>query len=176
MTTAEGAFIESERLVLATPAAATATLLAPHAPAAAAALRAIPHAPGRRRLRRLSIVRPTCGIDLDAYGFVVARGEGVRLLGCQYETSVFSGRAPEGGVLLRALLGGTFDPGLVDADDGAIAAQARRRSAARRPASPAIPTSSTSGAHAPEFHNTTSRTPTASAPSTTPSRGCPGSP
>jgi oxygen-dependent protoporphyrinogen oxidase len=55
---------------------------------------------------------------------VVARGEGVKLLGCQYETSVFPGRAPEGGVLLRALLGGTFDPGLVDADDAAIAAQA----------------------------------------------------
>ena len=45
VTTAERAFIESDRLVLATPAAATATLLAPHAPAAAAALRAIPHAP-----------------------------------------------------------------------------------------------------------------------------------
>ena len=45
VTTADGAFIESERLVLATPAAATAALLAPHAPEAAAALRAIPHAP-----------------------------------------------------------------------------------------------------------------------------------
>ena len=123
VTTAEGAFIESDRLVLATPAAATATLLAPHAPAAAAALRAIPHAPvavvcvGFRGAGDL-------GMDLDAYGFVVARGEGVKLLGCQYETSVFPGRAPEGGVLLRALLGGTFDPGLVDGDDAAIAALA----------------------------------------------------
>jgi oxygen-dependent protoporphyrinogen oxidase len=54
---------------------------------------------------------------------VVARGEGVRLLGCQYESSVFPDRAPTGGVLLRALLGGTFDPGLVDTDDGAIASQ-----------------------------------------------------
>jgi oxygen-dependent protoporphyrinogen oxidase len=123
VTTLEGAFIESERLVLATPAAATATLLAPHAPDAAAALRAIPHAPvavvcaGFRAAEGL-------GVDLDAYGFVVARGEGVRMLGCQYETSVFSDRAPAGGVLLRALLGGTFDPGLVDADDATIAAQA----------------------------------------------------
>jgi protoporphyrinogen/coproporphyrinogen III oxidase len=120
---ANGATIESERLVLATPAATTAALLAPHAPPAAAALRAIPHAP----------VAVVCaafrsssglGIDLDAYGFVVARGEGVKLLGCQYETSVFPDRAPEGGVLLRALLGGTFDPDLVDGDDHAIAAQA----------------------------------------------------
>jgi oxygen-dependent protoporphyrinogen oxidase len=123
VTTGDGVFLESERLVLATPAAATAALLAPHAPGAAAVLRAIPHAPvavvcaGFRSAEGL-------GVDLDAYGFVVARGEGVRLLGCQYETSVFTDRAPAGGVLLRALLGGTFDPDLVDADDGAIAAQA----------------------------------------------------
>jgi oxygen-dependent protoporphyrinogen oxidase len=123
VTTADGAFIEGERLVLATPAAATAALLAPHAPDAATAFRAIPHAPvavvcmGFRAAADL-------GMDLAAYGFVVARGEGVRTLGCQYETSVFSDRAPEGGVLLRALLGGTFDPGLVDADDATIAAQA----------------------------------------------------
>jgi len=124
VTTAEGAFIESEQLVLATPAAATATLLAPHAPAAAAALRAIPHAPVAVVCVGFRSSTPDLGMDLDAYGFVVARGEGVKLLGCQYETSVFPGRAPEGGVLLRALLGGTFDPSLVDADDAAIAAQA----------------------------------------------------
>ena len=111
-----GATIESERLVLATPAATTAALLAPHAPAAAGALRAIPHGP----------VAVVCAgfRTADGLGVVVARGEGVRLLGCQYESSVFPDRAPAGGVLLRALLGGTFDPGLVDADDGAIANQA----------------------------------------------------
>src|SRR5262249_41291217 len=101
----------------------TAALLARLAPDATTALRAIPHAPvavvclGFRSAADL-------GVDLDAYGFVVARGEGVSVLGCQYETSVFPGRAPEGGVLLRALLGGTFDPALVDADDGALASRA----------------------------------------------------
>jgi oxygen-dependent protoporphyrinogen oxidase len=127
--------IEAERLVLATPAAATADLLAPHAPAAAAALRAIPHAPvavvclGFRSAEGL-------GVDLGAYGFVVARGEGVKLLGCQYESSVFAGRAPAGGALLRGLLGGTFEPALVDADDATLAAQAisdlRRAAGLRR--------------------------------------------
>jgi protoporphyrinogen/coproporphyrinogen III oxidase len=62
-------------------------------------------------------------MDLDSYGFVVARGEGLKLLGCQIESSVFPGRAPEGGVLLRALVGGAFDPGLVDADDGTLATE-----------------------------------------------------
>jgi oxygen-dependent protoporphyrinogen oxidase len=128
VVTETGATIDSERLVLATPAATTAALLSPHAPAATAALRAIPHAPVAvvcvGFLRAAAGVDIDIGIDLDAYGFVVARGEGIRLLGCQYETSVFPDRAPAGGVLLRALLGGTFDPELVDADDGAIAAQA----------------------------------------------------
>jgi oxygen-dependent protoporphyrinogen oxidase len=124
-----GAPIEVERVVLATPAAATAALLEPHAPEAAAALRAIPHAPVAVvclgfRAGRAQGEGSDLGIDLDSYGFVVARGEGISLLGCQYDSSVFPGRAPEGGVLLRALLGGTFDPALVDSDDAAIANQA----------------------------------------------------
>jgi oxygen-dependent protoporphyrinogen oxidase len=118
----DGGTIEAERLVLATPAAATAELLAPHAPEAAAALRTIPHAP----------VAVVClgfrgggniGIDLDAYGFVAARGENVRLLGCQYESSVFPDRAPPGGVLLRALIGGSFAPSVVDGAEGVIAGE-----------------------------------------------------
>ena len=132
-----GAPIEAERVVLATPAAATAALLAPLAPAAAEALRAIPHAPvAVVCLGFRAADAATLGIDLDSYGFVVARGEGLALLGCQFESSVFPGRAPDGGVLLRALLGGTFDPALVEADDEALAAQAigdlRRAAGLRR--------------------------------------------
>ncbi len=117
-----GATLDAERVVLATPAAASAALLGPHHAAAAEALRAIPHAPvavaclGFRAADAAAL-----GMDLDAYGFVVARGEGIALLGCQYESSVFPGRAPEGGVLLRAICGGTFDPELVDTDDATIA-------------------------------------------------------
>jgi oxygen-dependent protoporphyrinogen oxidase len=118
--------LDAERVVLATPAAATAALLAPHAPAAAEALRAIPHAPVAvvcLGFRAAATGAPDLGMDLDGYGFVVARGEGIKLLGCQYDSSVFPGRAPEGGVLLRALVGGAFEPALVDADDDALRAQ-----------------------------------------------------
>jgi len=119
-----GATIDAERVLLTTPAAASAALLAPLAPAATEALRAIPHAPvavvclGFRDADAGAL-----GMDLDGYGFVAARGEGIALLGCQYDSSVFPGRAPPGGVLLRALCGGTFDPGLVDADDATITGQ-----------------------------------------------------
>jgi oxygen-dependent protoporphyrinogen oxidase len=117
--------LEFETVLLATPAAATATLLEPHAPGAAGALRAIPHAPVAVVTLGFRSPPPgSLGMDLDAYGFVVARGEGVAMLGCQYETSVFPGRAPDGAVLVRALLGGTFNPELVDADDATLAAQA----------------------------------------------------
>ena len=117
------AAVETDRVVVATPAAKAASLLAPLAPDAAAALNAIPHAP-------VAVVSlgfesgEGLGMDLDAYGFVVARGENIALLGCQYETSVFAGRAPKGGVLLRALIGGSFAPALVDADDDALVALA----------------------------------------------------
>lgn len=137
----DGGPIEAERVVLATPAAATAALLAPHAPDAAAVLRAIPQAPVAVvclgfRAARAQGPGTDLGIDLDSYGFVVARGEGISLLGCQYDSLVFPGRAPEGGVLLRALLGGTFDPALVDGDDATIAGLAvdglRRAAGLRR--------------------------------------------
>jgi oxygen-dependent protoporphyrinogen oxidase len=124
-----GAPIDAERVVLATPAAVTAKLLAPLAPTAAAALSSMPFA--RVAVASLGF-RPAAGaagpadvgIDLAGYGFVVARGEGPTLLGCQYESSIFEHRAPPGAVLLRAILGGTFEPAIVDASDDAIAARA----------------------------------------------------
>jgi len=120
--TAGGKTFEAERLVLATPAAVTAALLAPESPEIARALRAIPHAPVAVVTLGFRSPPPgAMGMDLDAYGFVVARGEGIETLGCQYETSVFPGRGPDGAVLLRALVGGTFNPGLLDRDDAALA-------------------------------------------------------
>jgi oxygen-dependent protoporphyrinogen oxidase len=121
--------VDAERVVLATPAGVTAKLLASLAPAAAAALSSIPIAPvavaalGFRSPPQKDGA-PDVGMDLGAYGFIVARGEGPTLLGCQYESSIFEHRAPPGAVLLRALLGGTFEPAIVDADDRAIAASA----------------------------------------------------
>ena len=119
ITVAGGAAVEAERVVLATPAETTAALLEPYAPQIGEAFRTLVYAP-------VAVVclgfasADDLGVDLDGYGFVVARGERVRVLGCQYESSVFPGRAPPGGVLLRALIGGTFDPGIVEEADATI--------------------------------------------------------
>ncbi len=44
-----------------------------------------------------------------AYGFLVARGEGIRMLGCQYESATFRGRGPADTFLARSMFGGAVD-------------------------------------------------------------------
>jgi protoporphyrinogen/coproporphyrinogen III oxidase len=122
-----GAPLEAERVVVTTPARVAAKLVAPLAPAAGKALAGVPFAP--LAVTALGFRAPATGtldlgMDLAGYGFVVARGEGPTLLGCQYESSIFDERAPPGAALLRALQGGTFEPTLVDQTDDVIAARA----------------------------------------------------
>lgn len=110
VTLHDGRTLEADTVVLAAETQSAANLLRPLAPAAHQALAGMPAAPiavcclGFRNASAASL-----GMDLKAYGFLVARHQGPRLLGCQFESSTFSGRAPPGGVLLRALLGGAGD-------------------------------------------------------------------
>jgi len=55
-----------------------------------------------------------------AYGFLVARGEGIRMLGCQYETATFRGRGPDYTFLARSLFGGSVDPEAADLGDAQL--------------------------------------------------------
>ena len=57
----------------------------------------------------------------EAFGFLVPRGQGLRMLGTTYDTSMFAGRAPDGVRMFRTMLGGRRDPGVMTLDDGAIA-------------------------------------------------------
>lgn len=61
-----------------------------------------------------------------AYGFLVARGEGIRMLGCQYETATFRGRSPDGTFLTRSMFGGGVDPEAAKLDDGVLIDLTRR--------------------------------------------------
>ena len=120
-----GAGSESfDAVVLTTPAPATAVLLRPHLPAAADALAAIPYA-GVRVLglgfHRLDVPR-----ELDGFGFLVPRGQGVRSLGVLWTSSLYPDRAPPGRVLLRVLAGGRLDPAMLALDDDEALALARR--------------------------------------------------
>ena len=61
----------------------------------------------------------------NGFGFLVPRSEGIRSLGCLWDSSIFPGRAPSGKVLLRVILGGAHDPQVADLDDQTLARIAR---------------------------------------------------
>ena len=62
----------------------------------------------------------------NGFGFLVAQGENVRVLGVVFESTVWPGRAPDGHVLLRCIYGGGRDPEATRLDDAALLDQARR--------------------------------------------------
>lgn len=57
---------------------------------------------------------------LDGFGFVVPRGEGRAVLACTFSSVKYSGRAPEGFVLLRVFLGGALGAGDLEHEDAAL--------------------------------------------------------
>jgi oxygen-dependent protoporphyrinogen oxidase len=59
---------------------------------------------------------------LNGFGFLVPRGENVRLLGTVWNSSLFPGRAPEGMASFTSFLGGMTDPEIVSRSSDEIAA------------------------------------------------------
>ena len=107
---ADGPSALGRAIVLAVPAPSAADLLAPLLPDSSAALREIPHPP----LAVVSVVVPRLesGIcALRGFGALVAPGEGVRMLGTVWASSMFPDRASEGRALLSVFIGGATDPG-----------------------------------------------------------------
>jgi oxygen-dependent protoporphyrinogen oxidase len=60
------------------------------------------------------------GRSIKAFGGLFPSKEYENLLGILFPSSIFSGRAPEGGALLSVFSGGSRNPGLISLDDGAI--------------------------------------------------------
>jgi oxygen-dependent protoporphyrinogen oxidase len=63
---------------------------------------------------------------LDGYGYLVARSPGTETLGVVWESSLFSGRAPAGMVLLRVMIGGVRHPRVSGLPPAELLAIARR--------------------------------------------------
>lgn len=112
-----------DTVVLAVPAPAAATLLGGAMPALARELDEVHYAPVA--VAFLGFKKRDVRADLGGFGFLVAGGEGPRVLGCVFESTVWPDRAPEGHVLLRLIYGGARDPGAAELEDEALLAQAR---------------------------------------------------
>ena len=57
---------------------------------------------------------------LRGFGLLAARNQGVHLLGTLFSSSLFTGRAPAGQVLLTTFLGGAFEPEVIEWPDERI--------------------------------------------------------
>lgn len=113
---------QASQLVLATPSAVTASLLREHAPELAAAASAQVVAP--LAVVHLLLREEQVGADLQSFGFLALRNQGLRALGVQYASSIFPGQTAKGLVQLRILMGGVQDPSLLALGDDALLAEA----------------------------------------------------
>lgn len=122
--TNSGETYRSEGLVMAIPAVAASRLMAPMDKRQGAALAEIPYAPVLvfcTGFRRADIEH-----DLNGFGFLAPREQGVRALGCLWTSSIFEHRAPEGYVLLTTMYGGALDPKALDLNDRDLISQFTR--------------------------------------------------
>ena len=124
LTLDDGSTITAGAVIVAVPAWAAAPLLTPLSPAASQILRTIPFASSATVA--LGFRREDVGHPLDGYGLIVPRAEGLRCAACTFASTKFAARAPKGHVLLRAFLGGTRDPDVLQMDDAALGALVRR--------------------------------------------------
>ncbi len=107
--------LDTDRVVIATPADGAAALVRPLASELADELAAVEYAPIAvvvTAFDRTAVTHP-----LDGFGCLVPRLERRTLLGSLWNSSLFPGRAPEGAVLLSNFVGGARHAELIDRPD-----------------------------------------------------------
>ncbi len=121
----EGAgHLSADAIVIASPVQVSARLLHSLAPEAATLLAQVPVPP---------VVVVALGFSPTAarafpqgFGMLVSRGEGVRMLGCLWESRIYPERSPDDHLLARAMFGGRLDPTALELEDTELVALARR--------------------------------------------------
>ncbi len=114
----EGGREEADAVVLAAPAWNASSIvgrLDGELSIELAAIRSAPVAVVCTAFDESSVGRP-----VEGFGFLVPRGEGLRILGALWTSSIFEGRAPAGKVLLRNMIGGAHDAGALELEDGPL--------------------------------------------------------
>jgi oxygen-dependent protoporphyrinogen oxidase len=123
VATDAGGPIDAERVIVATETHVAARVLRYVDPALATLLGEIPYASSATI--SLGYRRADVPHALDGFGFVVPRTERRALLACTFSSVKYSGRAPEGHVLLRGFVGGALDAASLDRDDVSLVESVR---------------------------------------------------
>jgi protoporphyrinogen/coproporphyrinogen III oxidase len=114
----DGRTLAADAVVVATPARHAGTVTRSFDPDLCRTLQSIPEAP-------LVVVGLAYGEDdlpepLNGFGFLVPRGQGPRSLGVLWDSCIYPNRAPQGMVLLRAMLGGAHDRTAIEMGDSEV--------------------------------------------------------
>lgn len=120
----DGEWLDADAVVVATPAPRAAAIVAGEDAALAGELAAIAH--GSTATVTLAVDRAAVPHRLDATGYVIPRVEGRDALACTFVSSKWAGRAPADVALFRVFVGGAHRAELVERDDAALVAIARR--------------------------------------------------
>ena len=113
-----------DAVVLAVPAPAAARMLSDASGELASTLDEIRFAP--IAVVHLGYPRAALAPATDGFGFLVAKGEDLRILGAVFESAIWPSRAPAGHALVRCMMGGVRDPDVLALSDDELVAQARR--------------------------------------------------
>jgi oxygen-dependent protoporphyrinogen oxidase len=114
---------QADAIILTCPAYQQAVLLAGVDAALADEIAAIAY--NRVAVVGLGFRRTDVPLSLEGFGFIAPQNTRHDLLGVQWCSSIFPGRAPEGAVLLRAMCGGWHRADMVGWDDGRLLAAIR---------------------------------------------------
>lgn len=115
---AEGHTWDADAIVLTCPAPQQRDIVADLDPELAQEIAAIPY--NRVAVVALGYRQADVPMALDGFGFIAPENTRRDLLGVQWCSSIYPGRAPDGCVLLRAMCGGWQRPEIVDWDDARL--------------------------------------------------------
>lgn len=116
--TAGGESIDADAVILACPAWSAARTTSDLDPDLSRALSEIPSA--SLCVVHLGFEDSAPRVPPVGFGYLIPRGEGPRILGTIWASSIFTNRAPEGKCLLTTMVGGAHDPEAVELEDDAL--------------------------------------------------------
>ena len=114
----------SERLIIATPANVASSLVASLSTEISGLLGEIEYPP--LSIVSLAYDASTITTALDGFGFLVPPSEGMNILGCVWNSSLFKDRAPKGMALMTAFIGGARNPAAAQAADAEVVSTIHR--------------------------------------------------
>jgi oxygen-dependent protoporphyrinogen oxidase len=118
---APGAVTEVDRVVVATPAYVATRQLAGLDAELARSLARIEYSP----IAVVGFGYRSLAHPLDGFGLLTTAAARLPVLGILWDSSIFPDRAPPGGKILRAMLGGQRDPDVARLDDATVVARTR---------------------------------------------------